>query len=584
MLTSLDIAVGTPDCQGKSMEMFGRYRIDARVGEGAMANVFRAHDTGIERVVAIKVLKPEFRSNPDIARRFLRESKAAGNLSHANIATIYDVGEADGVPYIAMEYVEGRPLDEVLKEQGRLSCDRVLSIGAQLSDALAYAHRLGIVHRDVKPSNILLADNGRTPKLLDFGIARMAEADADAAERTAVATQVGQVIGTPRYMSPEQALGLSVDRRSDLFSLGVVLYEMVTGKPAFGGAGLATLAIQIAQEQPMSIDGMVRDCPKGLRFIIEKLLAKKPEQRFADGEQVRAALLRELEARKIDEPSRRRGLALRIKLPMILVSATAIALAFSVHGTLRRERVALEHMALSSGASITGFVTSNAALLVADNAGLPAEQQDWAPLQAFVDNAARGSDVRALVVSDDHGVVRAASNHAMIGTRYAAPAGEARVAFDGGADVSATETAAGFRFVRPIRYAGADFGKIDLVVDREELDAAARGARDLLLGLAILVMCVVTLISYLSGRLIAMPVQRLARALDDAAAGGFSFRISHNRRDEFGGLFDAFNAMADALSARRAQPPAERAAQEQAMQRTRIEPAAASAPARRRAA
>ena len=561
------------------MEMFGRYRIDERVGEGAMADVFRAHDTGIERVVAIKVLKPEFRRDPEIARRFLRESKAAGNLSHANIATIYDVGEADGIPYIAMEYVEGRPLDEVLKEQGRLPCDRVLAIGAQLASALGYAHRQGIVHRDVKPSNILLADKGLTPKLLDFGIARMADGDADAAERRAVATQVGQVIGTPRYMSPEQALGLPVDRRSDLFSLGVVLYEMVTGKPAFSGTGLATLAIQIAQEQPVSIEGMVRDCPKGLRFIVEKLLAKKPEQRFADGEQLRAALLRELDAQKIEEPARRRGLVLRLKLPLILVSATAIALAFSVNGTLTREKAALQHMALSSGASITGFVTSNAALLVADNAGLPPEQQDWAPLQAFVDNAARGSDVRRLVVTDDHGVVRAASDHGLIGNRYAPPPGEERVAFDGGNDVSASQAADGFRFVRAIKYAGADFGRVDLVLDRNELDSAARGARDLLIGLAALVMCVVMLISYLSGRIIALPVQRLNRALSDAATSGLSFRISHRRGDEFGALFDAFNTMAAALEPKLVDP-AQQAAQEQAMQRTRIEPS----PARRKAA
>jgi len=552
------------------MEMFGRYRIDARVGEGAMADVFRAHDTSIERVVAIKVLKPEFRSNAEIARRFLRESKAAGNLSHANIATIYDVGEADGVPYIAMEYVEGRPLDEILKEQGRMPCDRVLAIGVQLAGALGYAHRQGVVHRDVKPSNILLADKGQTPKLLDFGIARMAEPDAEAAERRAVATQVGQVIGTPRYMSPEQALGLPVDHRSDLFSLGVVLYEMVTGKPAFSGAGLATLAIQIAQEQPLAIDGMVRDCPKGLRFIVEKLLAKKPEARFADGEALRAALQRELDAQRIEEPVKRRGIALRIKLPLILVPATAIALAFSVHGTLTRERAALEHMALTSGSSITGFVTSNAALLAADNAGLPAAQQDWAPLQAFVDNAARNSDVRHLVVTDAAGVVRAASDHRLIGTQYAAPANEARIAFLGDNDIR--EAKGGFRFVRTIKYAGADFGRVDLLLDRDELDAASNGARDLLFGLALLVMCVVTVMSYMSGRLISAPVTRLRRALDDAAKNGLSFRISHKRGDEFGGLFDAFNAMAQALEAQ--QPdPAEQAAREAAMQKTRIEPA-----------
>ena len=221
------------------MEKLGRYRIEARIGEGAMADVFRAHDPDIGRVVAIKALKPDYRRDPELGARFLREARAAGALNHPNIATIYDVGEADGVPYIAMELIEGLPIDAVLQAQGRMPFERVLALGVQLSGALAYAHSLGIVHRDVKPSNILLAADGKTAKLLDFGVARIGESEGQLAR-----TQAGQMIGTPRYMSPEQALGLPVDPRSDLFSLGAVLYEMLTGKSAFDATGLATLALQ----------------------------------------------------------------------------------------------------------------------------------------------------------------------------------------------------------------------------------------------------------------------------------------------------------------------------------------------------
>jgi serine/threonine-protein kinase len=529
--------------QEPRMSMLGRYRIDARIGEGAMAEVFRAHDTQIDRVVAIKALKPEFRRDPEIARRFLREATAAGTLSHAHIATIYDVGETDGVAYIAMELVAGRPLDEVLKAQGRIPYERVLALGAQMADALGYAHARGIVHRDVKPSNILISEDGLTAKLLDFGVARIGDADPGQLVRT----QIGQMIGTPRYMSPEQALGLPVDHRSDLFSLGIVLYEMVTGKAAFSGTGLATLVLQIAQAQPDPVERSAADCPKGLRFIIDKLLAKKPEQRFASGEQLCQALRRELDATTAEKPPRRRGLALRVKLPLVLVATTALALAASVVTVLDRQDRALVHMAVVSGSSITAFITSNAAVLAADNAGLPPDQQDWAPLQAFVDTAGEDSGVRRLVIADATGVVRAASDRSLIGLRYRSVAGETPIVSSDGSIVTDAAAHAGFRFVRPIRYAGADFGKVDLLLRRATLDAAADSARNLLLGLSAFVMAVVLLIGWLSANLITRPIRRLRRALDDAAGGNLSFRISHNRSDEFGGAFDAFNHAAAAL-------------------------------------
>ena len=202
------------------MVMLSRYKIEAKLGEGAMADVYRATDPEIGRTVAIKVLKQEYAPNQQFAARFLREARAAGALSHANIATIYDFGQVDAVSYIAMELVEGRPLDEVLQAQGRIPYERVLQLARQLADALAYAHGAGIIHRDIKPSNILISPDGLTAKLVDFGVARMGDIEGEGLART----QAGQLVGTPRYMSPEQALGLPIDHRTDLFSLGVVLY------------------------------------------------------------------------------------------------------------------------------------------------------------------------------------------------------------------------------------------------------------------------------------------------------------------------------------------------------------------------
>lgn len=537
------------------MRMLGRYQIEERIGEGAMAEVFRARDTGIDRIVAIKALKPEYHRHPELSQRFLREATAAGTLSHAHIATIYDVGEVDGAAYIAMEMVSGRPLDEMMQAQGRMPYERVLAIGIQLADALGYAHAQGVVHRDVKPSNIMLSADGRTAKLLDFGVARIGDVDPTGGDLAR--TQVGQLIGTPRYMSPEQALGVPVDHRSDLFSLGAVLYEMVTGKVAFDGNGLATLALQITQQQPDPVERSARDCPKGLRFIIDKLLSKKPDQRFADGAQLRQALQRELDAATVEEPTRRRGLALRIKLPLALMVTTAVALGGSVWIVLDRQEAALEHMAVVSGGSIAAFVTSNAAVQVADNASLPPDQQDWAPLQAFVDTAARDVGVRRLVVADAGGIVRAASDRNLIGHHYAPVSGEASISLDLGVTAATDATGgSGFRFVRPIQYAGTDFGKVDLLLRRSVLDSAVDLTRGLLIALSVFIMAVVAVIGWLSGTFIARPLRRLRRALDDVASGDLAFRLSHHRSDELGAAFDAFNHAAASMEARLADAPA----------------------------
>ncbi|WP_022681825.1 protein kinase domain-containing protein [Sphingobium bisphenolivorans] len=533
----------------------GRYRIDAPIGEGAMANVFLAHDPSIGRAVAIKALKPEYRGDTALVDRFLAEARAAGMLSHSHIVTIYDVGEADGVPYIAMEHLQGRPLDDILRDEGRMTVERVLSLGTQVADALAYAHGRGVIHRDVKPSNILICDHGRTAKLLDFGIARI-EDDLDANR-----TQVGQVMGTPRYMSPEQAMGLSVDARSDLFSLGAVFYEMVTGKPAFPGTGLATLAIQIAQQDPAPIRGQVRECPRGLCFIIDKLLAKKPGDRFPDAARLAEALKREGEAMTQESGGARQALALRFKLPLVLGATATVALALGVGMVLDRQNATITDMALTSGASMTDFVARNTALKIADNAGLPAEQQDWLPLQAFVEEAAKDHNVRQIIIADDHGVVRAAADRALLGSRHRASVDQAAIGVDG------------LRFTRTVHYAGADFGQVDIVMDRGPLDAAMSRTRTLLTALSLFVVGVIALIAYLSARELSLPLRRLRTAIDEAAGGNSEFRLSHNRNDELGHLFDAFNQMADEMEARSVGGPVGDAL---AALRTRIAPPATS--------
>ena len=528
------------------MEVVGRYVIEHRIGEGAMADVYRAHDPSIDRVLAIKVLKAEFRQDLGLVGRFLREARAAGALSHPNIVTIYDVGEADGFPYIAMELLDGVPLDEHLRETGRMPLEAVTRIGGQIAEALDYAHKIGVIHRDIKPSNIMLSRDGRTAKILDFGIARMGEADRARADAAASRTQFGQVLGTPRYMSPEQAFGLDIDCRSDLFSLGVVLYELITGRTAFAGTSIATLALQITQRKPEPLSKVLPECPRGLQHVVDKLLAKQPEKRFSSGAEVAQALRREHEALSSARDGRRR-MPLQVRLTLVMGAAVGLALLLSIATVLNRQYKAMEQMALTSGTAITRFVANNVALRAVENAGLSQSDQDWLPVQAFIAAASRDTEVRQIVVVDADGIVRGSSDPARIGRHYGEPGREPRLAET--ADQLVTATAErDFRFVRTIRYAGQPFGTIEVVVDRAALDAAAGSSRNLLVGLGLALLLVVLAISYAIGQSVARPVDRLRRALRDAAAGNRDFRISHNRTDAFGDLFDAYNGLAESLA------------------------------------
>jgi len=538
------------------MKLVGRYELKERIGEGAMAEVWRAHDPGIDRTLAIKILKAEFRRNPEYTQRFLREAKAAGALAHPSIVTIYDVGEVDGYPYIAMELLDGEPLDVALAREGKLPDERVLAIGQQLAGALNYAHLSGVVHRDIKPSNIMLGRDGRTIKILDFGIARVAEADAAETGREHLRTQVGQVLGTPRYMSPEQALGHSVDGRSDLFSVGVLLYELVTGRQAFSAASVATLALQITQQDPPAIATIEPRCAGGLRFIIEKLLAKRPERRFSDGGELARALERELkahEAARADDASRGRYLPLQARLTMAMVAVTAVALVLSIGAVLDRQYKAMERMALASGSSIAAFVASNAALPSVENAAAPLDERDWTPIQAFIAAAAKDQSVRWMTMVDADGIVRGANDPRLLGRPYRAPTGEKVVQRSQNVtvtDILLENGQPGFRFVHPILYADRTFGRIEVSISKAELQAAAATSRNLMIALGAVLLLVVAAVSFTMAKLLSQPMRRLKRALRDGAMGDLDFRISHRRKDEFGELFDGFNLFASAVQDR----------------------------------
>ena len=260
-----------------------RYAITEELGQGAMAVVYRAKDQVLRRDIAIKILREEKCSNEMTRKRLLREAKAVGKLIHPNIVTIYDVGQIGDRPYIAMEVLDGVFLDKFMNQGERFTWHQVIHMGIQLAGALECAHGHGIIHRDIKPANIVWLKDRDTFKLTDFSIAVISDSETQY-------TQLGEIIGTPQYMSPEQIQGLAIDARSDLFSLGVVLYQMVTGQRPFNGDTVATLAYQIAHGNPDPIRNYTPDAPQHLIKIINTCLKKSPSERYGSATELKQAL------------------------------------------------------------------------------------------------------------------------------------------------------------------------------------------------------------------------------------------------------------------------------------------------------
>lgn len=510
----------------------GRYEIQELIGEGGMAHVYRAYDPGIHRAVALKVLKAEHCGDKEHNIRFLREGKAAGALTHPNIVTVYDVGSFEGAPYIMMELLEGEPLGDILQQGQRLSVKVILRIAIQLAKAMDYAHSRGVVHRDLKPDNIILGADGESVKVTDFGIARMEES---AGKET---TQVGMMLGTPRYMSPEQASGTAVDGRSDLFAVGVILYEMLTGHKAFDAESLPTLIMQIVQKNPVSIRQLNTKTPVGLQKIVNKLLQKKPERRFQSGRELQEALVRELASLEQQEDEQRGYLPLQVKWTAIMAAVVALAMAVSSVLVFRAQSESLTHQAVDSGMSLAKFIAVQAAI--------PVLGEDWVTLEAMVEDAAARDTFRYLIVADHQGIVRSASDNSLIGSPWE-PADVQREILSRGDGSRAQELEQVFNFRLPVLFNQTVVGRVDLGVDRAPLEAALSTTKRMMVVLAFAIVLAVSLVIYIFNKLIARNLKLATSALNLLGAGQLETRISRQRGDEFGDLFHAVNHLADGI-------------------------------------
>lgn len=267
-----------------------RYEIEREIARGGMANVYLARDQLLDRPVALKVLFAEFARDPSFVKRFRQEATAAANLNHPNIVGIYDWGEQDDTYFIVMEYVEGKSVRDLINEKGKLSAEEAASIGVDIAAALQFAHEHGVVHRDVKPGNVLVTKKGQV-KVTDFGIARAGTSEA--------LTQTGSVMGTATYFSPEQAQGLNTDGRSDVYSLGVVLYEMVCGRPPFSGDSPVSVAYKHVKEAPTPPKEINPDIPEDFERVILQAMTKSIEARYQNAEELGEDLMRFARGRPI---------------------------------------------------------------------------------------------------------------------------------------------------------------------------------------------------------------------------------------------------------------------------------------------
>ncbi|MGQ8367219.1 protein kinase domain-containing protein [Glaciecola sp. 1036] len=516
----------------------GRYELKEIIGEGAMAIVYRAYDPEINRSVACKILKSEHCVDEEYTSRFLREAKAAGSLSHASIVTVFDVGEIDGAPYIMMELIEGTDLGKLLEENHKITPERALTITLQLAKALDYAHSNNIVHRDIKPDNIMLLEDNETVKVADFGIARISEND------EAHKTQVGSVLGTPRYMSPEQALGHELDGRSDLFSVGAILYEMLTGNKAFDAKNMGTLMMQISQQDPPTLKSIDPTIPVGIRQIVQKLLHKSPEKRFQTGANLAQSLIAELNAlrEQKEEQRQHKYIPLKYKFTLVAVAIVSLVLLISMNIIYNKQTQAMTQSAVDSGSSFAKFIAIETAI--------PLLSEDWITLETFINDAASRDTFSYLIVTDRDGIIRGASDIGLVDQVYIEDADATFISKSNEVHTTSSTLEDGsevFNITTPILFQNTEVGRIIVGISQQGLEEVKSTTALLMFFLALITISAVAVIMFVFGGLISKPLRTITRNLKRLEEGDLDARISLNRSDEIGRVIIAFNKMASAI-------------------------------------
>ncbi len=538
-------------------QQVGRYLVQKRLGRGSMAAVYRANDPQMGRDVAIKLLNASVCEDEELRLRFLQQARAAVSLSHPNIVTVHDVAEIDTRAYVAMELVDGQPLSVRLEEEGALPLPEVISIGLQLARALEYAAGRGIAHHGIKPGNIMLlaAGPGDDPKIkvTDFGIAQIwpiapFAAVAKAANAPGRHLQQGTVPGSLQYLSPEQTRGEAADGRSDLFSAGVLLYQMLAGVRPFRADSPVALAACIANDTPPPLPQKRPDVPPALRRVVERCLAKQPEQRYASAKDLAEALLRvqgEVEAAERVR-SQPRQVPLRVKWAAALALVVTVVMALTAGLVAQRQYAALMAQVGEHGRSMAGLVAAQHAGQVLG--------EEWNSIDAQVQEVMRTGSVERLIVVDAAGLVRVSSLPALVGQSYQ-PEGQALPELSAeGTTVRrfSSQEQSLLGFDAPVLFQGKPLGRVLLGLAEAPLTQVARQSVMLLLLLAGVTVLAVAVAVYFLANWFVRPLRTLADAMAEIGKGRLAHRIAEPRNDEFGQLYQSFDAMAQALQRRNA--------------------------------
>jgi len=539
----------------------GRYRIEGVLGEGAMSIIYAGFDPSINRHLAIKCLRDEVARDAAYRRRFLTEARAAGTLTHPNIVTIYDVGEADGRPYIAMERLRGDTLAERVTREGFPSVAVIMDLVGQIAAALDFAHRHGVVHHDIKPENIILVEGWTHAKVNDFGVARVADSEE---------VHDGTVAGTPAYMAPEQLRGAATDGRSDLFSLGVMLFWLLTGEKPWRESAIDRLMAERHDTPQPPLVPHDPATPQVLLEITRSLLQSDPDQRYQHGHEVIDDLRharRELERLRAD-PIAMRILPMRVRWAAILGMILTVTLLTGLASVYVKQDQALTGLALDFGASLGRTIAHETAedLLLNDEVAV----------RALVKDMRRNDQIRYLAVANRERQVIASARDEEIGTALSAlPETQRRDLDDGivshhGALPETDTNEPLLLFDVPIRYQSHPIGTLRLGVESEPLAAANRTTLMAMLTALLATLVVVLSAAWWLFRRLLAPLDVLRDALMRIARGETGHRIRLVRRDEFGRLFTAFNLMSESLSGREASPPAVRPSQPTDSEPTRV--------------
>lgn len=527
----------------------GRYRIGGVLGRGAMAIVYAGYDPDIERQVAIKCLHREVAANPAFRARFVVEARAAGQLTHPHIVTIFDAGETDdGRAYIAMERLSGETLASRVAREGFPPLPVIMDLVGQVAAALDYAHAQGIVHHDIKPENIMLTDGWQHAKVNDFGIAERSGLQGVAAGPR---TEIG---GTPAYMAPEHLRGQTTDARSDLFSLGVVLYWLLTGRLPWPETGDVEKLIFDREHLPTPpIHPLDPATPSILLGVVRALMAPVASARYQRGAEVvdDLQLARREYERSHEKPLARHIMSLRVRWVAILGAVLSLTLLLGLGAIYTKQNVAVTGLALDFGSSMGRMIAGESAenLLLGDRAAT----------RALVESIARNQQIDYLAVADRYDEIIASTRPEQVGHKLPALTGQ-RLTRTGDIESYRGRVATGggghemLLFAVPVRYQTATVGALRLGISTAPLRAAQKATLSVIIAVLVATLAVVVGAAYwLSRRLLAL-LDLVSAALLRVARGDFNYRIRLARGDELGRLFATFNLMTGALQARERQP------------------------------